>query len=72
MNLDYAENIIQLLVNMAALLICLFQYIGRKRRGWIYAAAFFMGNLFSSYYWAVYLLIEGSTANTSDIISYAG
>lgn len=72
MNLDYAENIIQLLVNMAALLICLFQYIGRKRRGWIYAAAFFMGNLFSSYYWSVYLLIEGSTANTSDIISYAG
>ena len=72
MNLEYAENLVQLLANMTALLICLFQYISDKKRAWKYAAAFYIFNLCSCYYWSVYLLIEGDESNSSDIITYAG
>ena len=69
---DYTENIVQLLANMTALLICLFQYISDKKRAWIYAALFFICNLFSCYYWSVYYLIKGFISDPSDLISYAG
>ena len=69
---DYAENIIQLLANMTALLICLFQHISDKKRAWVYAAAFFFFNLFSCYYWSVYYLIKGFISESSDLITYAG
>lgn len=72
MILDFAENIIQLLANMAAFLICLFQYIHRKNRTWIYAILFFIGCLISCYYWAIYMLLEGNTAETTNYLSYLG
>ena len=45
MALDYAENIVQLSVNLIALLMCLFRYISNKRNTWVYAIAFFLANL---------------------------
>ena len=42
MLLDYAENTFQLGMTFAALLLSLFQYIGSKRRRWIYLVFIFM------------------------------
>ncbi|MBR6351607.1 MAG: response regulator [Firmicutes bacterium] len=73
MFLDYAENIAQILANMAALLACLFQYISnRNRRIWFFAGLFYIGSLLSSYYWAAYLLINKDLIDAADALSYMG
>lgn len=72
MFLDYAENILQLSVNLIALLMCLFQYIGNKWKGWAYGTAFFLANLMSSYYWTVYMIVMGDSPNVSSFISDFG
>lgn len=72
MFLDYAENILQLSVNLIALLMCLFQYIGNKWKGWVYGTAFFLANLMSSYYWTVYMIVMGDSPNVSSFISDFG
>ena len=72
MFLDYAENTVQLLANIIALLLCLFQYISYNKKGWAYATVIFLSGLISSYYWTAYLLIMGSTPGISNLFSYIG
>ena len=72
MILDYAENIVLLLANLIALLLCLFRYISHKKKGWACATAIFLSSLMSSYYWTAYLLIMGDTPNVSNLFSYIG
>lgn len=72
MFLEYAENIMQLSVNLIALVMCLFQYITSKRKPWAYATAYFLSNLLSSYYWMAYLIVMGDTPNVSSFISDSG
>ena len=57
MFLDYLENILQLSLILIALLISLFRYIGTRKRGWLFAVGFSVGNLLSSYFWTAYLII---------------
>ena len=72
MALEYAENSVQLLANLIALLLCLFQYISNKKKGWIYATVVFLCSLMSSYYWTAYLVIMGDSPNISNAFSYFG
>lgn len=72
MFLEYAENIVQLLSCLIALLFCLFQYISGKQKGWVYATAVFLGSLMSTYYWTAYLVIMGDYPNVSNLFSYMG
>ena len=72
MLLDYAENTFQLGMTFAALLLSLFQYIGSKRRRWIYLVFIFLCWLASSYFWTAYLLIMGDYPNVSDTLTYTG
>ena len=72
MFLEYAENIVQLLACLIALLFCLFQYISGKQKGWVYATAVFLCSLMSSYYWTAYLVIMGDYPNVSNLFSYMG
>ena len=72
MALEYAENLFQLLANLAALLMCLFFYISKKRRAWLYAIFFFLSCLLSSYYWTTYLIIMGFWPNVSNLMAYFG
>ena len=72
MILDYIENVVQLLCCLAALLLCLFQYISHKQKEWIYAVIIFLSCLMSCYNWTAYLLIMGDTPNISDLFSYFG
>ena len=70
--MEFAENIVQLLATLVALLMCLFQYISNKHRSWLYAITFFLCTLLSCYYWAAYVVIMGSDPNVSDFFTYTG
>ena len=70
--MDYAENVVQLLANLTALLLCLFRYISDKRRGWLYAIAFFLCSLLSCYFWTTHLIIMGDCPNGLDWLTYSG
>ena len=70
--MDYAESIVQLLANITALLLCLFRYVSNKRRGWLYAIAFFLCCLLSSYFWTAYLTIMGDSPGNYEWLTYAG
>ena len=72
MAIEYVENIVQLLMNLIALLLCLFYYISSKRRGWFYCIAFFLCSLLSCYYWTSYQIIMGVSPNVSDEMTYFG
>ena len=72
MVLDYAENVIQLIATLSALLICLFQYISHKKRAWIYATVIFLCGLISCYYWTAFFLIMGDGPTISNYFSYLG
>ena len=72
MVIEYIENVIELLVNLIALLFCLFYYISSKRKGWIFAILFFLSSLLSSYYWTSYLIIMGDWPNVSAELTYFG
>ena len=72
MILEYAENIIQFLTILISLLLCLFGYIESRRKIWLHAAIFFVGNLLSSYFWSAYFVIMRATPNTNNGFTYLG
>ncbi len=72
MVIDYIENIVQLLATITALLMCLFRYISRNARGWIYGTIIFLSSLLSCYYWTSFFLITGGTPDISNLFSYIG
>ena len=72
MLLEYAENILQLLAVLVAMLTSLFRYINRRERSWLYAMLFFLCFFLSSYSWTSYLVIMGESPNISDLLTYFG
>ena len=70
--MEYAENIVQLLAILTALLLCLFHYISNKRKGWLGAIAFFLCSLLSCYFWTTHLIIMGDWPNGLDWLTYSG
>ena len=59
-------------MNLAAIMICLFQYVSRPRRSWTYAIVFALANLLSNYYWGIYVLVMDDYPNVSSILAYVG
>lgn len=72
MTFEHIESIYCLLINVAALMICLFQYISKPRKTWTYSIVFFLTNLLSNYYWCVYMLVMGDYPNVSSFFAYFG
>ena len=72
MLLEYTENIVQLLANVIALLLCLFRYISGRQKGWLYGTVLFLCSLTSCYYWTAYLIIMADYPRVSNLFSYAG
>ena len=70
--MELAENIVQLVANLVALLLCLFHYISNKRRGWLFAIAFFLCSLLSCYFWTACLIITGDWPSGLDWLTYSG
>lgn len=72
MSFEHVISVYSLVLNVIALMICLFQYISRPRRSWSYAIIFFLSNLLSNYYWCIYMLVMGDYPNASSILAYFG
>ena len=72
MVLENVLNLIALTVRIVALLSCLFFYIERPRKGWLYLATNFLLYLLSDYYWTVYTLVMGKNPDISALIAYLG
>lgn len=72
MLLEYTENIVQLLANVIALLLCLFRYISGRQKGWLYGTVLFLCSLTSCYYWTAYLIIMADYPRVSNLFSYTG
>ena len=71
-HVDLAENIVQLVATLTALLLCLFRYISNKRRGWLYVIIFFLCSLLSCYFWTTHLIIMGDEPEGLDWLTYSG
>ncbi len=72
MSFEQISNILTLLFNLTAIMICLFQYVRHPRRSWIYGIVFFLSSLLSNYYWCIYMLVMNDYPNVSSIMAYFG
>ncbi|MCR5179398.1 MAG: response regulator [Lachnospiraceae bacterium] len=66
------SSVYSLLVNLAAIMVCLFQYVSKPRKSWIYAIVISLANLLSNYYWCVYMLVMDDYPNVSSFLAYFG
>ena len=65
-------NIYCIVVNVIGLTICLFHYVDRPRRSWIYVTAYLLCSLLSAYYWGAYSLLMGDTPTIDSFTAYFG
>jgi len=72
MSFEQLVNISTLLFNLGAIMICLFEYVMRPRKSWIYAIIFFLSSLLSNYYWCIYMLVMNDYPNVSSVMAYFG
>ena len=72
MNFENVLNIISLLTRIIGLLSCLFLFIDRPRKGWLYMASFYLLFLLSDYYWTVYTLVMGENPDVAAFLAYFG
>ncbi|MCR5664814.1 MAG: response regulator [Oscillospiraceae bacterium] len=70
--LEQVLNLYAITINVVGLVICLFRYVRRPRKDWVYAIAFLLGNLLSNYYWGAYTLMMGEDPNVSSFFAYFG
>ena len=69
---EQAINIFVLIVEVIGLIICMFRYVDKPRRSWIYVTLFLLGNLLSDYYWCAYCLLMGEDPDVSSFLAYLG
>ena len=72
MNMDFATDIMMLLAAIIGLLSCLYNYIEKPKKGWLFVAGFFFANLLSDYYWTTYTLVMMEEPNVSEFLAYFG
>ncbi len=72
MNIDTIENLVMLLAAVVGLLSCLFHYIDKPKRGWLYLTIFFLMHLLSDYYWTVYTIVMQDDPAVSAFMAYLG
>ena len=69
---EHIGNVYAIVLNLVGLIICLFRYIDKPRRSWIYVTAFLLSTLLSCYYWGAYTLLMNDTPNVSSFIAFVG
>ena len=72
MQYDLIVDIMSIVFNLVALMMCLFLYFEHTRRTLTFALIFFLGNLLSNYYWGVYELLMDDYPNVSSGLAYFG
>lgn len=71
-NLDDLDNLLMLASTVIALLISLFKYIEKPRKGWLYVSVFFLARFLSDYYWTTYTFIMNDDPDISALMAYFG
>ena len=66
------ENIFSLTCTIVGLLYCLFKYIERPKRRYLYLVIFFLTHFFSDYYWGIYVLTMHTDPEVSEFTAYLG
>lgn len=72
MTFEDFENIFTLFCTIVGLLYCLFKYIERPKRRFLYLVVFFLGHFFSDYYWGIYVLTMHDYPTVSEFMAYLG
>ena len=70
--MEFFDNIVMLGASVAGLLVSLFRFIERPKRGWLYITAFFLAHILSDYYWTVYTLVIHDSPEVSAFMAYFG
>jgi len=65
-------SVFSILTNLTGLMVCLFHYVRRPRKEWIYVVIFLLCCLLSNYYWGVYVVVMGDYPNVSSLLAYFG
>ena len=65
-------NFYIIVLDVIGLIICLFRYVDKPRRSWIYVTVFLLGNLLSDYYWGAYQFLMNDYPDVSDLMAYTG
>ena len=73
MDIEQVISIYTIIMNLAGLMVCLFQYIRRPTKAGVFALVYLLLTLLSNYYWGVYVVImSGEYPNVSSFLSYIG
>ena len=72
MDFETIASIYTIILNLAGLMVCLFQYIRRPTKAGVFALVYLLLTLLSNYYWGVYVAVMGDYPNISSLLSYVG
>ena len=72
MTFEDFENIFTLACTMVGLLYCIFKYMERPKRRYLYLVIFFLAHFFSDYYWGIYVLTMHMYPTVSEFTAYIG
>ena len=72
MTFEDFENIFTLFCTIVGLLYCLFKYIERPKRRYLFLVVFFLGHFFSDYYWGIFVLTMHTYPTVSEFMAYLG
>ena len=72
MTFEDFENIFSLTCTIVGLLYCLFKYMERPKRRYLYLVVFFLAHFFSDYYWGIYVLTMHTYPTVSEFAAYIG
>ena len=69
---EQVGSVYSIVINLAGLIVCLFQYIKRPTKAGVCVLVYLLSNLLSNYYWGAYVVVMGDYPNVSSILSYVG
>lgn len=72
MSFEQFGNMFSVLMNVAGLMMCLYWFVRKPNRAWVYAMIFLLAHFMSNYYWSIYVLVMGEDPTTSSLLAYFG
>ncbi|MCR5339415.1 MAG: response regulator, partial [Lachnospiraceae bacterium] len=72
MDFETFGNIYMLFTAVFGLLLCLFRYVQRPNRAYLFTAFFFLAHILSDYYWTIYTLVMHDDPDPGALMAYFG
>ncbi len=71
--IEIIGSIYSIIMNVVGLMVCIFHYVSKPRKVWVYAIIVLIFNFLSNYYWGAYVIImNGEYPSVSSILAYFG